>query len=382
MRWVAVLGVGISRFGKRSEGLIDLLSESAVMALDDAGVEQVDELVVANMASGEFEGVSGVGSILVSRLGLEPARAYKVEATSGSGGAAIYVASNSILSGMSKVALVVGGEKMTTKETPEVSEVIASILDEDDRAHGLTLPSLAAFSARNYMREFGATRESLASIAVKNHYNGSLNPHAHFRKRITIEEVLSSPIVCDPLRIYDYCPISDGAAAVILADINVAKKYRDKFPVIRGIGYASDTNSPIERDFLFEMPAVRRAAEMAYAASKRGPRDIDIVELHDMATILEVIISEELGLFERGRGWKAAEEGVTSLDGELPINTSGGLKAKGHPIGATGVAQLVEVSMQLLGECGERQVQDAKVGLTCNVSGFGAGVTVAVVEVI
>lgn len=379
---VAVVGCGLTKFGKTDKGLIDLLAEASLKAIEDSGLENVefDEVYVANMACGEFNGLSGIANALVGELSLEPAAAMKIENTSGSGGAAIYAGWKAIASGTSEYVLVAGGEKMSTKNSSETAEIIASLTHSEERIHGITLPSLAALSARQYMQLYGASREALAKVAVKNHEHALLNPLAQFHKKITVEDVINSPIICDPLRLYDYCPITDGAAAVILTTLENAKKLTDKPVVISGIGYATDYYSIQTRSRLDEFPAVKRAAEKAYKMAKIKPSDIQVAELHDMATILEILQSEDLGFFPKGGGWKAVLEDKTTLNGELPINTSGGLKAKGHPIGATGVAQACEIFLQLQGRCGERQV-DAERGLTCNIGGYGNGVIVTIMEV-
>jgi acetyl-CoA acetyltransferase len=336
-------------------------------------------VVVGNMASGEFEGRSGIANALISDLALEPAYGLKVENTSGSGAAALYVGWLAIASGAADLALVAGGEKMTTLPTEVVTDVIASLTHPVEYQHGITLPSYAGLMARAYLERFGAPREALAQVAVKNHAHGALNPNAHFQKTITVEQALASPLVADPLRVYDFCPISDGAAALVLAPADHARRSTTQPIRIRGIAGATDTHVVHERPDLTEMRAVRAAAERAYRMAGLGPRDIGLAELHDMATILEIVQSEELGFFPRGEGWKAVQAGVTSRTGTRPINTSGGLKAKGHPIGATGVAQLVELTRQLQGRAGARQVAAVR-GLACNVAGFANNVTVTIVE--
>ncbi|TLZ96233.1 MAG: thiolase family protein, partial [Methanobacteriota archaeon] len=357
-----------------------LLAEASLAAMDDAGLDGVrfDDVFVGNMASGEFEGISGLANLLVSELGLEPASAMKVEYTSGSGGAAFRAGWIAVASGQSELALVAGGEKMTSASTKEATEIIASLAHPWEKAQGVTMPSLAGLLARAYIARFGATREALAAIAVKNHSNGALNPNAQFQRRITIEDVLNSPVISDPLRVYDFCPITDGAAALVLAPVE-AQPPAEKSVVVSGIGAATDTQTLQERADVLRMASVRVAGERAYRMAGIGPEDIDVAELHDMATILEVVESEELGFFPPGKGWDAAERGITKLDGPLPINTSGGLKAKGHPVGATGVAQIAEIAQQLQGRCGPRQVE-AGIGLACNVAGFGSGSIVTVLR--
>lgn len=381
MRDVAVVASGLTRFGRHDVSVVDLLAEAGQAALEAAGAdpEAVDALLVANMASGEFEGRSGIANALVSELALEPAFASKVENTSGSGGAAFLWGWTSVAAGLYDLVLVAGGERMTSVSTPEATEVIASLVHPVERAQGISLPGYAGLMARAYMDRYGMPREALAHVAVKNHANGAKNPNAQFRKEITVEEALASPLIADPLRLYDYCPITDGAAAVLLCPAEAAHPFTDRPVLVRGVAGATDTHVVHEREDLTAMAAVRRAAERAYALAGLGPGDVDVAEVHDMATILEVVQTEELGFFPRGQGWKAAVDGVTARDGALPVNTSGGLKAKGHPLGATGVAQVAEIAAQLRGRAGPRQV-DASVGLACNVAGFGNNAIVTVLE--
>lgn len=378
---VAVIGASMTQFGKRDAWIRELLAEAGQACLDDADVSPLDleHLYVSNMASGEFEGQTGVPNALAHDLGALPAYTQRIDQTSSSGGAGIYAAWQSVASGASDLTLLVGGEKMTHKTTAESTDVIASLTHPVEYKHGLTLPSFAGLTARRYLHEYDAPRESLAKVAVKNHKNGVDNPHAQFRKEVDLETVMESPIVADPLRLYDFCPITDGSAALLFCPESKAKKYTDEYTVISGIGGATDTHVVHERDDPTVMGAAVESSELAYNMAERGPEDVDVAELHDMFTILEFLQSEAVGFFEQGEGWKAVEEGVTDRDGELPINTSGGLKSKGHPLGASGVAQAYELHQQLLGNAGERQV-DAEVGLACNVGGFGNCVITTIME--
>ncbi len=378
---VAVIGASMTQFGKRDAWIRELLAEAGQTCLDDAGVSALDveHLYVSNMASGEFEGQTGVPNALAHDLGALPAYTQRIDQTSSSGGAGIYAAWQSVASGASDLTLLVGGEKMTHKTTAEATDVIASLTHPVEYKHGLTLPSFAGLTARRYLHEYDAPRESLAKVAVKNHKNGVNNPHAQFRKEVDLETVMESPIVADPLRLYDFCPITDGSAALLFCPESKAAEYTDDYTVITGIGGATDTHVVHERDDPTVMGAAVESSELAYQMAERGPEDIDMAELHDMFTILEFLQSEAVGFFEQGEGWKAVEEGVTDRDGELPINTSGGLKSKGHPLGASGVAQAYELHQQLLGNAGERQV-DAEVALACNVGGFGNCVITTIME--
>ncbi|MBI3022120.1 MAG: thiolase domain-containing protein [Thaumarchaeota archaeon] len=381
MRDVAIIGVGLTKFGKREENVIQLMAEASIEALRDSRTANEDfgVVFVGNMASGEFEGKSGIANALVSEISLEPAFASKIENTSGSGGAAFYVAWMSVASGQSELALAVGGEKMTSVSTERATDIIASLTHAEEYGQGATLLSFAGLTARHYTERYGAPKEAIAKVAVKNHENGYLNPNAQFQKPITLEQVLTSPIIADPLRLYDFCPITDGAAAIVLVPAERARSFVEKPVRIGGVAGATSTHVVHEREDLTVLDAVRRASDKAYKMAGKGPKDIQVAELHDMFTLMEIIQSEDLGFFRKGEGWKALESGETTRRGALPINTSGGLKAKGHPIGATGTAQVAEITQQLQGRCGARQVK-AEVGLTCNVAGFGNNSVVSILE--
>ncbi|MDR5673840.1 Acetyl-CoA acetyltransferase [Halalkaliarchaeum sp. AArc-CO] len=378
---VAIIGASMTRFGDREAWIRELLAEAGAACLENAGVtpDEIAHLYVSNMASGEFEGQTGVVNALAHDLSALPAYTQRIDQTSSSGGAGVYAAWQSVASGASEMTLLVGGEKMTHRSTAEATDVIASLTHPVEYKHGVTLPSFAGLTARLYLHEYDAPRESLGKVAVKNHRNGIDNPHAQFRKEVDLETVLESPIVADPLRLYDFCPITDGSAALLFCPESLARERGFDHVVVSGIGGATDTHVVHERDDPTTMRGVVESSEIAYRMADRGPEDIDVAELHDMFTILEFLQSEDLGFFEKGAGWKAVEEGVTDRDGELPINTSGGLKSKGHPLGASGVAQVYEIYQQLLGEAGPRQV-DAEVGLACNVGGFGNCVTTTIME--
>ncbi|ELY58039.1 protanoyl-CoA C-acyltransferase [Natronococcus amylolyticus DSM 10524] len=382
MERVAIIGASMTKFGQREEWVQELLAEAGLECLEDAGVdaETVEHLYVSNMASGEFEGQTGVMNGLAHDIGAIPAYTQRIDQTSSSGGAGIYAAWQSVASGASEMTLLVGGEKMTHRTTGEATDVIASLTHPVEYKTGVTLPSFAGMTARHYLERFDAPRESLAKVASKNHKNGVDNPHAQFQKEVDVDTVLGSPIVADPLRLYDFCPITDGSAALMLCPESVAQEYTDEYVVISGIDGATDTHVVHEREDPTVMGGVVESGEGAYEMSGRDPDDIDVAELHDMFTILEFLQMEGLGFAEQGEAWELVEEGYTERDtGELPVNTSGGLKSKGHPLGASGVAQGVEIYEQLMGEAGDRQV-DAEVGLCCNVGGFGNCVITTIME--
>jgi acetyl-CoA C-acetyltransferase len=381
MERVAIIGASMTQFGQRDAWIRELLAEAGQACLDDAGVEanELDHLYVSNMTSGEFEGMTGVPNSLAHDLGAMPAYTERVDQTSSSGGAGVYAAWQSVASGASDRTLLVGGEKMTHKTTAESTDIIASITHPVEYKHGVTLPSFAGLTARRYLHKYDAPRESLARVAVKNHANGVDNPHAQFQKEIDLETALESPIVADPLRLYDFCPVTDGSAALMFCPESVAAEYTDEYAVVTGVAGATDTHVVHERDDPTVMGGVVESGRQAYEMADRGPEDIDVAELHDMFTILEFLQMEGLDFAEQGEAWQHVEEGRTERDGEFPVNTSGGLKSKGHPLGASGVAQAYEIYKQLVGEAGPRQVE-ADVGLTCNVGGFGNCVITTIME--
>ncbi|MGB9985812.1 thiolase C-terminal domain-containing protein [Salarchaeum japonicum] len=378
---VAVIGASMTQFGERDGWVRDLLAEAGDACLRDAGVpsDAVDNLYVSNMGSGEFEGQTGVSNMLAHDLGMVGAYTQRVDQTSASGGAGIYAAWQSVASGASDMTLLVGGEKMTHRTTGEATDVIASLTHPVEYKHGVTLPSFAGLTARLYLDQYDAPRESLAAVAAKNHRHGVDNPHAQFRKEVSETEILESPIVADPLRLYDFCPITDGSAALLFCPESVAREYTDDYTVVSGVAGASDTHVVHERDDPTTMAGVVDSSDDAFAMADRTPDDVDVAELHDMFTILEVLQLEALGFAEPGEGWRLAPDGVTERGGRLPVNTSGGLKSKGHPLGASGVAQAYELHRQLTDDAGDRQV-DAEVGLACNVGGFGNCVTTTILE--
>jgi acetyl-CoA C-acetyltransferase len=378
---VAIIGASMTQFGQREAWIRELLAEAGDACLEDAGVApgDVDHVYVSNMSSGEFEGQTGVMNAVAHDLGLMPAYSQRVDQTSSSGGAGIYAAWQSVASGASDMTLLVGGEKMTHKTTGEATDIIASITHPDEYKHGVTLPSFAGMTARHYLERYDAPRESLAKVAVKNHKNGVDNPHAQFRKEIDVETALDSPIIADPLRLYDFCPITDGSAALMFCPVEVAEEYTDNYAVVSGVAGATDTHVVHERDDPTVMGGVVESGKQAYEMAELVPEDVDVAELHDMFTILEFLQMEGLDFAENGRAWEQVEAGRTTRDGELPINTSGGLKSKGHPLGASGVAQGYEIYKQVVGEAGPRQV-DADVGLACNVGGFGNCVITTILE--
>ncbi|MGD2103914.1 MAG: thiolase domain-containing protein [Anaerolineae bacterium] len=395
MRNVAILGVGMIPFGRRDEdSLLDLLSAASLNAIDDAGTgdRSIDAVYVGNMAAGLFNHQTAVASALVDRLSLLPAPADSVENGPASGGSALKNGLLAVASGYYDLVLVAAGEKMRDVIGPRATDIVATMTHPStEYIYGATLPAMAGMFARLYMREYGVTTKHLAQVAVKNQENGLLNPYAHIHSRITLEgiytsphSVVNNPMVADPIRLYDCCPVSDGAAACLLCPADkVAELGAHERPgpvVIAGFGQATDTHTIQEREDPTDLKAVRVAASRAFEMAQLGPEDVDVAELHDAFTILEIAESEHVGFFEKGHGAKAVEEGRTRIDGDLPINPSGGLKARGHPVGATGVAQVVELTWQLRGDAGERQVEGAQTGFSINFGGFGNNVVAFVLR--
>jgi len=385
MREVAIIGLGMNKWGELWEkSLRDIFTEAALEAIKDSGVDHIDSMYVGCMSSGLFVDQEHLASLLADYLGVTPIPSARVESACASGGLAVRMGFLDVASGMSDIVLVGGVEKMTDVSVDGATFALSTAADQEYEVYqGITFPGLYAMMARAHMHKYGTTREQLAQVAVKNHYHGSMNPLAQFPQRITVDNVVKSVMVADPLRILDCSPITDGAAAVILCSLDLAKNISKK-PLIKiiGSGHATDTIALHSRNDLTELRATQRAAERAYKMANKKPEDIDLVEVHDCFTIAEICVIETLGFVEKGKGGKATEDGITTLGGKIPVNTSGGLKSKGHPVGATGVAQVVEIVKQLRGEAGQRQVKNAKVGMTQNMGGSGGSTLVHIMEVV
>jgi acetyl-CoA C-acetyltransferase len=385
MRDVAIIGVGMNKWGELWEkSLRDIFTEAALQAIDDAGVDHIDSMYVGCMSSGLFIGQEHLASLLADYLGAGPIPATRVESACASGGAALRAGFIEVASGMNDLVLVGGVEKMTDVSVGGATFALSTAADQEYEVYnGITFPGLYALMARAHMHKYGTTRKQLAQVAVKNHLYGSMNPLAQYPQKITLENVLESVMIADPLRILDCSPITDGAAVVILAPVDLAKKISKKPAVkIIGSGHSTDTIAFHSRADLTEIKSTERAAKMAYEMSGKSPEEINLAEVHDCFTIAEICVIEALGFVEKGKGGPATENGLTALGGKIPVNTSGGLKSKGHPVGATGVAQAIEITKQLRGEAGERQVKNARVGLAQNMGGSGGSSVVHIMEVI
>lgn len=375
---VYISGVGMTKFGKSPDPLEKILADAAMLALQDAQLERVDAIFIGVMNVEEFVGDSNIAALLVDTLGLSGVPSTRVETASSTGAGVFEAACYAVASGHMKHVLVLAGEKMTHLPTAKTTRILSEVIDRSERRYGATMPAMAAMIAQRYAHDARLStprlEEVLARVAIKNHASGALNPLGQFRKAITREEYQKSPVVSYPLRLYDCAPITDGAAAVVLT----AEPSQIR---VSGIGHATDTSALTHRSSLTSFHSTQEAAVRAYTMARVNPSDIQFAEVHDAFTPFEIIGMEDLGFFPQGQGWRAVEEGLTHLRGKLPINPSGGLKARGHPVGASGLAQLVELVWQLRGEAGdERQLERADLGLAQSIGGLGNNNLVTILE--
>ncbi|UCD38066.1 MAG: thiolase domain-containing protein [Fidelibacterota bacterium] len=381
MRDVYVLGIGMTRFGELwASSFRDLFVEAALEAIGDAETDRLDSMYIGCMSGGLFVGQEHIGALMADYLGRAPIPATRVESACASGGAAVRLAYLEVASGASEIVLASGVEKMT--DGADVTAALATAADQEYEVyHGVTFPGLYALMARAHMFKYGTTREQLAQVAVKNHYHGTMNPNAQYPFEITVEQVLASSMVADPLRLLDCSPVTDGAAAVILASEEIAKKAQ-AHPLVRiaASAQASGALALHDRDDITYLDTVAKASQLAYQQARITPEKVDVTEVHDCFTIAELCVMEALDYTEPGKAANLVEAGETRIGGRMPINTSGGLKAKGHPVGASGVAQIAEITAQLRGEAGDRQVAEARIGLAQNMGGTGASCTVHILE--
>ncbi len=387
MREVAIIGAGETKYGEHWEkSLRDLAVEAGLKALEDAGIcaEDIQAIFGGNMSAGSFVGQDHVGALIADFAGLAEHRipAMRIESACASGAAALHAGFMAVASGLYDIVLVGGVEKMTDLPGDMVTDILAGAADREWEVFlGATFPALAAMMARRYMYEFGMTEEDMAHFPVIAHKHGAMNPDAHFQREITIDTVLNSPMVADPLRLMNCSPVSDGAAALVLAPAEIAKKYTDTPIKISASAFANEYISLHSRDSLIRSVSTIEAGRKAYKMAKKEPKDVDLVEIHDAFSIIAIEAIEDLGFAKKGEGFKLAVEGQLYYDGALPYNPSGGLKAKGHPVGATGVGQVVEIVKQLRNEAGKRQVPNAYVGLAHNVGGTMTSSIVHILEV-
>jgi len=377
-----IIGAGMTPVGEHWKlSLRDLAVEALLKAMEDAGVDRVDSLYVGNMVSGPFVEQENLGALIADWAGLGNIPAVKVEAACASGGAAVQEGVKAVLSGLEDVVAVVGVEKMTDAWPSDATRYLAYAADAEwELFHGASFVALNALIMRHYMRTYGYTEEDLALFAVNAHANGAKNPYAMFKRPIKVETVLKSPYIADPLKLFDASPVSDGAAAVIITTPEKAEQLgvpKEKWVEVAGMGRAIDTINLANREDLLTLKAAKIAAEKAYRMAGVEAKDIDFFEVHDAFTVMAALSLEALGVAKKGEGAKLAKEGQIAIDGDYPIQTMGGLKARGHPVGATGVYQTVEAVLQLRGEA-PNQVPDAEIGLTQNIGGTGSNISVSI----
>jgi acetyl-CoA C-acetyltransferase len=382
MRPVAIIGLGKTPFGVFPDRDIRSLAvDSGQKAMANARIEpsQVEAFYLGNFAGPSFVGQSHLAPYIAGPMGITGVPCTRVEAACASSGSAFFHAFSAVAAGLYDVVLVTGVEKMTSQQTPRVAEILAMAGEccTEGKA-GATFPALFAMIANRHMYQYGTKREHLAAVAVKNHANGAKNPDAHMRKVITLEQAMAGKPIADPLTVYDCSLVSDGAASVVIAPLERAREWTDKPVRVLGIAQTSDYVALDRKQDITVLQAVRTAADKAYKMAGVGPPDIQLAEVHDCFTIAEILAIEDLGFVSKGQGGPYTAEGCTALTGDRPVNTSGGLKAKGHPVGATGVAQICDLVLQIRGEAGERQVSRREIALAQNLGGSGASAVVTI----
>ncbi len=378
MRKVFVVGSSMSKFGRMSETGRESLATVSLNAINDAGIEptEIDSTFYSN-AFGITEGQLHVGPLINSALGIPEVPSVTVESACSSSSAALHEAYVHVASGQDEVCLVAGGEKLSHLDTLSATTYFAMGSDFSfEASSGVTFPGLYASMAIAHMKKYGTTQNMLGAVAIKNHENAAKNPLAHFHKRITMENYLESPVVAYPFHLYDCCPFSDGSAAVVIASEEKARKLTQELVEIMSSERAGSAATLQDRNDITHLEGASKAAERAFSRAHLQPADVDVAEVHDCFTIAEIIATEDIGFFRKGCGGKAAEEAETAIGGRIAVNPSGGLKAKGHPVSATGVAQIHEIYEQLTGKAGQRQVKGAEIGLAHNVGATGGSCSI------
>ncbi len=373
MRKVVLLSTGSTKYGRIDVTAREAALTAAKEAVEKAGIEnrEIQALYISNVFS-MTERQGHLGPLIATSLGVPWIPALTIETACASGGTAFREAYANVAAGFYDCVLVVGTEKVSHLDVVTATTYFSYGSDyQFEAVNGASFPGLYAAMARAHMHQYGTTEEQMASVAVKNHENALHNPKAHFHKKITVEDVLKSRVIASPLKLYDCCPFSDGASAAIVASEEFAKKYTDTLIYVMGSGRATSPAALFDRENMASIPATNLAMNQALKQAKLSRKEIDFLEVHDCFTIAEIMAIEDLGFCEKGEGGKISDEGVTARDGEIPVNPSGGLKAKGHPVGATGVGQINEVYEQLMGEAGKRQVEGAMTALTHNIGATG-----------
>lgn len=382
MRKVVVSGVGMTRVDQHFDrGLRDLFKEAVVKALEDSGNPNVNHFYVSNAYANLISDQADLGPFLLDYAGCGCTPVTQIGGACGAGGYAIMEGFEAVASGKSDIVLVAGVEKMSDIPTKQVTSVQSTCMDQEYEVnYGLTLAGINAMAARSYMQQYSATREQLALFAVQMHKNAMKNPYACLPFEVTTDKVIESFPIADPLTFLDSSPSCDGSAAIVLTTPEIARKLTDSVAELAGVCQSIDNVSISERGSLLTMKSTVEAAEKAYSMAGVKPNEISVCEIHDAFTITGFIALEDLSLVERGKAGIAVEEGIIAKDGKIPTNPSGGLKARGHPGGATGVYQIAEIALQLRGEADGTQVEGAEIGLTHNISGFGSGATVGILK--
>jgi len=382
MRDVSIIGIGQTKVGEHwDKGLRDLAAEALLKAMGDAKVGRIDGLYVGNMLSGELTSQEHLGALVAEQAGLRGVEALKIEAACGSGGAALRIGYAMVAGGLSDVVAVMGVEKMTDKPGDTVTSALAMAADAEYEAlQGLSFVGINALLMQRYMHEYGYKKDDFANFAINAHANAVHNPNAMFPAPITAKQFAAAKPVADPINLLDSSPIADGAACVILAPTQMAKEFTDKPVRVRASAIATDSVALQDRRDILFLEGAALSAQKAYAQAGIGPNDLDLFELHDAFTIMSALSLEAAGFAPRGQGVRLAMEGEIGIKGRLPITTMGGLKARGHPVGATGMYQIAEVAMQLRGEAGPNQVPNARLGMAQNIGGSGATVITTILE--
>jgi acetyl-CoA C-acetyltransferase len=370
---VAIVGIGHGKFGKRDDATVQELGfEAFRKALLDADLTNVDIDATIIGSVPEYHKQRSLPGVVTEYIGMNPKPTFLTEAACASSSAALYTAWSQIKAGLFDTVAVVGVQKMLELSTPELLALMGRVGDVQwESGFGTTFPGYYALYARRHMHEFGTKKEHLSMVSVKNHFYGSKNPNAMFQKEVSMEKAMNARLVASPLNLFDCCANADGSAVVILSSEDSAKKITDTPIWIESIGSASAPMSVLRRENLISIPSAVEASKQAYKLAGVEPKDIDVADVHDCFTIAEILAYEDLGFCERGAGGKMIEEKQTYLDGKVAVNVDGGLKSKGHPVGATGTSMMVEMTKQLRGEAGERQVDGAEIGLSHNVGGIG-----------
>ena len=382
LRRVAVIGAGMASVTAGSgRTLSELFVDAASKAIDDAGVGNIDSIYVGNMMSGFLQNQEHLGALMATALRREGIPTFKIEGACASGGVAMNAAVKAVLSGLEDIVLVGGVEKMSGYSTAEVTEGLMMAEDRIKVAStGVTFVGLNAMIAREYMRKYNVTHEIIAEFPVLCHGNALDNPFAQFHKKISVQDVLASPLVADPLRLYDCAGIGDGAAALILVPLERVHEFTESSVEVLASSVATDSLSLYQREDITTFEASKSAARRAYETAHISPQEVDVLEIHDAFSVLGPMALEDLGFAEKGSGTRMVIDGQCARDGKLPTNTYGGLKARGHPVGASGIYQLAELVLQLCNRSGKCQVPDTNIGLAQNVGGIGSTIVVHVLK--